>query len=125
MPTLVTGLQGKQVVHVAAGNHHTICTTADGSVSTWGGGGDGKLGLGDDRSNKLVPTQNKAVVQVAVGDNHSLCMVGDGLVYSWGSNNQGQPGVVDISNASLPVLVQQCTQYAVQCNKDTLDKQTM
>ena len=33
-PTLVTGLQGKQVVHVAAGEFHAICSTSDGSVST-------------------------------------------------------------------------------------------
>merc|ERR1712166_1219263 len=46
MPTLVTGLQGKQVAHVAAGGSHTICTTADGSVFTWGNGAFGQLGLG-------------------------------------------------------------------------------
>ena len=34
VPTLVTGLQGKRVVHVVAGEVHTICTTADGSVFT-------------------------------------------------------------------------------------------
>ena len=45
-PALVTGLQGKRVVHVAAGEHHTICSTADGSVFTWGGGNFGQLGLG-------------------------------------------------------------------------------
>merc|ERR1712086_198584 len=53
VPTLVTGLQGKQVVHFAAGGCHTICTTADGSVFTWGDGGCGQLGLGGDRSVKL------------------------------------------------------------------------
>ena len=46
VPTLVTGLQGEQVVHVAAGESHTICTTADGSVFTWGNGSDGQLGDG-------------------------------------------------------------------------------
>ena len=66
VPTLVTALQGKQVAHAAASRFHTICTTSDGSVFTWGSGRGGKLGLGDDLSNKLVPTlvrgelQNKA-----------------------------------------------------------------
>ena len=69
VPTLVTGLQGKHVVHVAAGQCHTICTTADGSVFTWGSGHYGKLGLGDDKSTRLLPTlvrgelQGKAVVK--------------------------------------------------------------
>ena len=38
VPTLVTAPQGKQVAHVAAGSNHTVCTTVDGSVFTWGAG---------------------------------------------------------------------------------------
>ena len=112
-PTLVTGLQGKQVACVAAATYHTICTTADGSVFTWGAGYGGKLGLGDDRSNKRVPTQvrgelqNKAVVQVAAGDGHSICVASDGSVYLWGRNDQGQLGVGDgPDGVDLPVLLQ-------------------
>ena len=55
VPTLVTELQGKQVVQVAAGDHHALCTTADGSVFTWGSGEDGQLGLGNEDLG-LVPT---------------------------------------------------------------------
>ena len=111
VPTLVTALQGKRVVHVAAGNHHTICSTADDSVFTWGGGEGGKLGLGDDRSDRLMPTQvrgellNKAMVQVAAGDQHSACVTTDGSVYTWGDNEQNQLGVSDDHNAVLPMLV--------------------
>ena len=119
VPTLVTGLQGKQVAHVAAGGYHTICTTADGSVFTWGNCGYGKLGLGNDRSNKLVPTQvrgellNKAVVQVAAGGQHSACVAEDGSVYSWGKNDEGQLGVAGVDGADLPVLVQELDMNAV------------
>ena len=112
VPTLVTGLQGKQVAHIAAGRNHTICTTADGSVFTWGYWYGGKLGLGDDRFHKLVPTQVrgelliKAVVQVAAGSDHSMCVAENGSVYSWGSNNEGQLGVSDADSTNLPVAVQ-------------------
>ena len=88
------------------------CSTADGSVFTWGEGGEGKLGLGDEDYDVLVPTlvrgelQNKAVVQVAAGDQHSTCVTGGGSVYTWGSNQQNQLGVADVTNAYLPVLVQ-------------------
>ena len=119
VPTLVTGLQGNQVVHVAAGSNHTICTTADGYVFTWGSGDCGQLGLGEDRSNKLVPTlvagelQNKAAVQVAAGKNHSVCVAEDGSVYSWAKNDQGQLGVAGVDDADLPVLLQALDMNAV------------
>ena len=111
-PTLVTALQGKRVVHVAAGGYHTICTTIDGSVFTWGDGDEGKLGLGDVRSNKLVPTlvrgelQNKVVVQIGAGIDYSIRLATDGLVYTWGNNEEGKLGVADMGIADLPVLVQ-------------------
>ena len=112
LPALVTGLQGKQVVNAAAGCHHTICTTADGSVSTWGNGGHGKLGLGDG-SRKLVPTQltgelkNEAVMQVAIvaGAEHSACVTRDGCLYAWGSNGHSQLGAAGVNDADLPGLV--------------------
>ena len=86
------------MVHIAAGEYHTICSTADGSVFTWGGGGSGQLDLGDDDSDALLPTlvrgelQGKQVVQVAAGDQHSACVAEDGSVYTWGCNNEGQLG---------------------------------
>ena len=80
---------------------------------TWGDGEGGKLGLGDDHSNKLVPTlvrgelENKAVVQVAASTDHSACLTEDGSVYMWGSNSQGRLGIPSITDvADLPVLLQ-------------------
>ena len=114
LPTLVTGLQGKQVTHVAAGRYHTMCSTADGSVFSWGEGDEGKLGLGDEGDDMLVPTlvrgklQNKQVLQVTAGRSFSMCATEDGSVYTWGDNAYGQLGGADIVNASiasLPVLV--------------------
>ena len=103
-PTLVTGLQGKRVVHVAAGEDHTICITADGSVFTWGAGLYGKLGLGDNKSDRLLPTlvrgelQYKQVVQVAAGEEHSACVTKDSSVYVWGDNHSGQLGQEDMDD---------------------------
>ena len=112
VPTLVIGLQGKQVGHVAAGQYRSICTTAEGSAFTWGASNFGQLGVGEERSNKLVPTLvrgellNKALVQVAAGDEHSFCVVEDGLVYSWGNNDRHQLGVTGVYDADVPVRVQ-------------------
>ena len=111
VPTLVTGMQGKQVMHVAAGASHTICSTADGSVFTWGNAVCGKLGLGDDESARMLPTlargelQGKQVVQVAAGDHHSSCVAKDRLVYMWGNNDSGQLGQEVVDDIHLPMLV--------------------
>ena len=118
MPTPVTGFQGRQVVHVAAGGYHTICATADGSMFTWGGGKDGILGLGE-WSNRRVPTmvrgelRDKAVVQVAAGFEHSACVTADGLVYAWGNNARDQLGIGDATDSTLtsvdtPMLMHHC-----------------
>ena len=86
------------MVHVAAGDVHTIYSTSDGSVFTWGAGDTGQLGLGDDESDMLLPTlvrgelQGKQVVQVAAGDQHSACATEDSLVYTLGGNDSGQLG---------------------------------
>ena len=61
---------------------------SDGSVFTWGTGDNGKLGLGEEESDRLLPTlvggelQGKQVVQVAAADEHSACMTKDSLVYN-------------------------------------------
>ena len=109
LATLVTGLQDRQVVHLAAGSCHTICTTADGFVFTWGSGDCGRLGLGDDYSNKLTPAlvrgelQNRAVVQVAAGQKHSMCVIENDPVYTWGSNVGGE--ISGVANADLPIPI--------------------
>ena len=38
-----------------AGCDHSIALTADGAVWSWGLGGDGRLGHGEDLSNQLLP----------------------------------------------------------------------
>ena len=96
---------------LAEGELHTNCTTTEGSVFTWGLGDNGKLGLGDDESARLLPTlvrgelQGKQVMQVAAGDRHSGCVTKDNLVYMWGHNDEGQLDQEDVDDANLPVLV--------------------
>ena len=88
VPTLVTGqLQGKAVVYAAAGDDHTLCITADGSLFAWGDNDFGQLGVGD-TEDRSVPTlvtalQGKQVVQVSAGDRHTICTTADGSVSTW------------------------------------------
>ena len=116
VPTLVGGLQGKSVIQVAAGAHHTVCTTADGSVFSWGSNDNGVLGLGDlgsDGLDRTVPAsvrgelRKRTVVQASAGDEHSACVTEDGSVYVWGANDTAQLGlgVANDDCVDLPVLV--------------------
>ena len=111
IPTRVRGLQDKQVAQVAAGEQHTICNTTDGCVLTWGYGDRGRLGLGKDDSDRVMPTlvrgllQNKAAVQVAAGNFSSACVTTDGSVYTWGDSEEGELGVADVHKIDLPQLV--------------------
>ena len=88
VPTLVTGqLQGKTVVYASAGDNHTLCITADGSLFAWGENTLGPLGVGD-TEDRQVPTlvtglQGKQVVHVAAGSCHksapqqtAMCLLG-------------------------------------------------
>ena len=56
VPTLMQGeLHYKQVEQVAAGDEHSACVTADGSVYAWGVNAEGRLGVGDTKT-RMAPT---------------------------------------------------------------------
>lgn len=51
---LVKGLEGKHIVSIASGHQHSIAMDKDGYVWTWGHGGLGRLGHGEQKD-CLVP----------------------------------------------------------------------
>ena len=55
LPRRIGLLGGFRVVAAAAGHSHTAAVTEDGALWTWGDGGAGMLGHGDEE-NRLVPT---------------------------------------------------------------------
>jgi alpha-tubulin suppressor-like RCC1 family protein len=71
----------------SAGHHHTVCTTTENSVLTFGKGGDGALGHGN-VGNRLSPT---AVVGLAgvrscsAGSQHTVCTLTNSSVVSFGT----------------------------------------
>ena len=68
---------------VAAGVGHNLALTADGAVWSWGCGGQGQLGHGDEQ-NQWQPKKIEAlagdVVAVSAGDRHSIAITADGAV---------------------------------------------
>ena len=54
-PRRVMELQGRRIIAISAGAHHSACIADDHSVYSWGAGSSGRLGLGDEL-NICVPT---------------------------------------------------------------------
>jgi len=91
---------------VSAGGSHSFAITADGAVWSWGGGGFGRLGHGDEQI-QLLPKKVEAfagqrVIVVSAGCFHSLAITADGSVWSWGWGASGQLGHGDAQNQLLP-----------------------
>ncbi|XP_077427017.1 alsin isoform X2 [Vanacampus margaritifer] len=76
-------------------------------VWSWGHGGHGQLGHGDnlDRLQPLCikSLNSKEVVRVAAGSHHSLALTAQSQLLSWGSNSQGQLGHME-SPSTVPRL---------------------
>jgi chromosome segregation ATPase len=80
-PSKVEELSGTNVVDVACGSFHSSAVTANGELYTWGHGGEGRLGHGDE-ANQSKPKTVRAlgampVVQVSCGRFHTTAFVGD------------------------------------------------
>ena len=87
-----------------------MAITADGAVWSWGGGGDGRLGHGD-QQRRLLPKKVEAlagrrVIAVLAGADHSLAITADGAVWSWGYGAYGQLGHGDEQHQLLPKKVE-------------------
>ena len=60
LPKKIEAFSVRRVVAVSAGTDHSLAITADGAVFTWGRGGHGCLGQGEDLSNQLLPKKIEA-----------------------------------------------------------------
>jgi len=86
VPTKMEAFASQRVVAVLAGAAHSLVITADGAVWSWGGGGDGKLGHGDEQT-QLLPKKvegfaGERVAAVSAGEYHSIAI-------AWGGGDDG------------------------------------
>ena len=111
LPKKIEALAGQRVVALSAGTFHSLALSADGAVWSWGGGGFGKLGHGD-QQNQLLPKKIEAlagqrVLAVSAGEDHNLALTADGAVFAWGEGGSGRLGHgEDLSNQLLPKKVE-------------------
>ena len=87
---------GETVVKVVGGGAHTLATTLDGHLLTWGSNSAGQLGLdgGGDMSVPTLVTLPKGVVvaDMAAGWDFSVLVDTEGCVWTCGGNVWGQLG---------------------------------
>jgi alpha-tubulin suppressor-like RCC1 family protein len=103
--TEVTSLNGKNIIAISAGEHHSIAVDSDGKVYTAGDNDYGQLGLGDDgyRTNRYafteVPSLNgKNITAVVAGTYHSFAIDSNGKAYGTGNNGHSELGLGDKNN---------------------------
>jgi|GEM_PF-892132 len=92
---------------VSAGPMYSLGLASDGSLWSWGGGGEGELGLGD-TNNRNIPTQvgtDMDWANIETGGFHALATKSDGSLWAWGWGGQGQLGNGAGANSLVPVLV--------------------
>ena len=110
IPTRIPSTLGERAVSVTVGWAHNLAFTASGSVWSWGSGGLGQLGHGDDQE-QLLPKKVEAfagqrVVAASAGADHSLALTADGAVWSWGYGGCGKLGHGDEQNQLLPKKIE-------------------
>jgi alpha-tubulin suppressor-like RCC1 family protein len=101
--TFAGGTNWKQV---SSGNVHTAAIKTDGTLWTWGFGGNGVLGDAT-LTNSSTPVTTFAGgnnwKQVSSGDSHTAAIKTDGTLWTWGSGGNGRLGNAQTTNRSTPV----------------------
>eukprot|EP00916_Digyalum_oweni_P016510 GHVL01027078.1.p1 GENE.GHVL01027078.1~~GHVL01027078.1.p1 ORF type:complete len:443 (+),score=86.39 GHVL01027078.1:258-1586(+) len=111
-PKIVEGLTS-QVLQVSCGDFHTACIVS--SVTgvpmclSWGLGGNGRLGHGDE-IDRWLPTPIKSlegvnIILIVCGGHHSAAITDDGSLLTWGGGAFGKLGTGDRLNRLTPTKI--------------------
>jgi alpha-tubulin suppressor-like RCC1 family protein len=120
VPKLIEMMRGKKVVQVSAGGLHNLVLTERGEVYSFGSGGHGKLGHGDEENQtrpKLIESmEGKRATQISASSTASFIVTESGEVFSFGrgcpigfvrdGSGSGNLGHGDLKNVSLPKRIE-------------------
>ena len=98
-PVEISGLP--KIRAIAAGGHHSLALSEDGTVYAWGSNWNGQLGNGKIGKNThsavsrpVISPGGDGVLKgargIAAGGHHSVAVTADGQVFAWGYNGTGQ-----------------------------------
>ena len=108
---------GRGISFISCGTSHTVVLTANNEIYSWGSGGCGRLGHGNNE-NVLSPKQifkegcqPWIFEKVSSGDMHTLAITESGELYSWGHGAFGALGHGDYKDYLKPTKVTVCLQF--------------
>ncbi|BDR54486.1 hypothetical protein KIMH_05970 [Bombiscardovia apis] len=107
---------GVRIVHIAAGDGHSLAIGSDGKAYAWGNNQYGQLGNNDPtHANQYEPVAaaqgaipaSVSLTQISGGSNFTLALGSDQRAYSWGFGGSGRLGIGNGTNQDAPVAVLQ------------------
>ncbi|XP_054064557.1 alsin isoform X2 [Rissa tridactyla] len=121
-PLCVKSLDGKEVIHLSAGGHHSLALTAKSQVYSWGSNTSGQLGHLNSPTTvpRLTKVCGDGVWSTAAGLDYSLFLTDEedfqpGLYYS-GQETTTEKNLYENSCTKSPVLLLSCSK--VLCFSD-------
>jgi len=119
VPQAVSCYAKKRIAAVSAGQVHCALITTRGALYTWGYGGSGRLGHGDEedrhRPARVRALRKHRVSCVAAGTHHTLvCTKKGGALYTFGGGANGRLGTGGEGNELLPREVSIDTSVSVK-----------
>ncbi|KAJ9135113.1 hypothetical protein P3X46_032332 [Hevea brasiliensis] len=121
LPTKVECLSGLTIKMVALASEHSIGVTVGGEALSWGGGGSGQLGHGNQSSilgflrstseytpRRITKLEGVKVKNVAAGFLHSACVDANGSIFVFGERAIGRLGFGEANNAATPSMIAEC-----------------
>lgn len=110
-PRRVAALESTRVAFAAAGDNHSAAVTDAGCLYTFGRGGYGRLGHGDEGRGYMEPLptavelENEHVMHVAIGAYHTVAVTAAGEVWCFGRGEHGRLGTGFSDDALYPARV--------------------
>ena len=98
---------GGPVKQISAGKVHVLVLHIDGLVSSFGYGGEGRLGHGNhtSKASPLSITSLSRVTDIAAGGEHNMVLTAEGEVLSFGWGESGQLGHGDMEEQLKPRVI--------------------
>lgn len=110
-PIDTSNLDGRKITQIATGGQHCLLLADDGTVFSFGSGGDGQTGLGNFGYNTVatpIVTTNlmgHKINQISAGAFNSLVLADDGSVFAFGSSAARQSGFPDTSARNVATAI--------------------